>query len=543
MFDLKYKTDVLIVGSGLAGLTAAIEAKRKGANVLMVSKSRTGYASCSIHSGGGFTTPRGSLTEDKFFDMTVKAGENINDQDLVEILVGQANSRLNELEQYGVKMVLDDVTWPGRSFVPGAFPLTGFNFINKLTGFVNQVGIRTLENVLITSLLGEETISGVLGITSNNKTLCINSKAVILATGGAGQVYSMNDNPVQITGDGYVLALDLGLPLIDMEFIQFFPTGTCEKGYPKFMIALPIEVLQEGALRTASGENISVKYDLDPKRIYSDQRDVWARAIAKEIFTENKDEGSILLDMRPLSSNTLEVFKNNYYCKAFKNFPISERPIHITPLAHTFLGGIPIDKECKTGIPGLYAVGEITGGLHGANRVGGNALTECLVFGTRAGQYAAEYANLSTLITIDENGEYKNLMQTRKRFDKEPTEKGNPRKVKSLIQDVAWRKAGIIRSKQSLNQALESMKQIGEENIPYLYNSNPKELWHVFETLNLHVLTKLVAIAARERTESRGSHYREDYQMKKDRWLKHISIKRKKDTFIVGTAPVRFMRG
>ena len=169
-------------------------------------------------------------------------------------------------------------------------------------------------------------------------------------------------------------------------------------------------------------------------------------------------------------------------------------------------------------------------------------MTECLVFGARAGRYAAEYTTFNTLATIDENCEYKNMVQTKKHFDKEPTKKGNPRKARSLIQETAWKKAGIIRSKQSLNQALESMKQIEEEIIPYLYYSNPRELWHVLETLNLYEVSKLVAIAAMERTESRGSHYREDYQMKNDRWLKHVSLKRIKDTITVGSTPIRVTR-
>jgi succinate dehydrogenase/fumarate reductase flavoprotein subunit len=531
----------LIVGSGLAGLTAAIEAKKNGADVLIVSKSRTGFASCSLHSGGGFTTPRGSLSEEQFFDMTVKAGETLNDQDLVEILVKQANSRLTALEQYGVRIVLDDVTWPGRSFVPGEFPLTGFDFINKLTRFALQVGVRTLENVFITSLIGEKTICGVSGITSNDKTVNINSKAVILATGGAGQVYSMNDNPVQITGDGYILALERGLPLIDMEFIQFFPTGTIEKGYPKFMIALPIEVLREGTLKNTMGESISRKHDLNPMRIYSDQRDKWARAIAKEIFKAYEETDSIYLDMRELSSDLLQIFKDNYYCKAFKNFPITEKPIHITPLAHTFLGGIPLNKECETSISGLYAVGEVTGGLHGANRVGGNALTECLVFGTIVGQKAAKYSNSNKIISIDEKNEFTNLKQTSKSFDREPTKKGNPRKIKSIIQDIAWKKAGIIRSHQSLDKTLKSMKKIEEEYFPHIYYNKPRELWQVFETLNIHKLTKIVATAAMKRTETRGSHFREDYQTKDERWLKHISLLWKKGRIVTDMTPVRLL--
>ena len=543
MFDNTYKTDVLIVGSGAAGLVAAIEAKKKGVEVLLVSKSRTGYASCSIYSGGGFTTPRGSLTEDGFFDMTVTAGEFINDQDLVEVLVKEANPRLTELERYGVEVVLDDISWPGRSFVPGEFPLAGMSFMKKLTEFARDVGVQMLESVLITSLLGDDAANGALGIDSGNRTVCINSKAVILASGGAGQIYERNDNPVQITGDGYRMALESGLQLIDMEFIQFFPTGTCEDGYPKFMIPLPNEVVQGGALRNAQGEGIAERYGLDPKLIYSVQRDAWARALAKEIFSGRGDAGSVLLDMRDLSPDIQEIFRKHYYCKAFRNFPISDKPIHIIPLAHTHLGGIPIDGSCRTSMAGLYAVGEVTGGLHGANRVGGNALTECLVFGARAGHNAAEYANSNKLTAIDEHQAYEKLSESKEISDRKPTESGDPRKVKALIQSIAWRKAGIIRSRKSLSDARESLERIAEENLPRLYGSKPREVWAAVEAINLHTVARLVTAAAMERTESRGSHYREDYPGKDERWLKHVSLRMEKGAIVTGTVPVRVTRG
>jgi len=375
MFKKNIYTDVLIIGSGAAGLRAAIEAKKGGVDVLLVSKSKTGFASCSMHSGGGFTAPMGSLTNARFFEMTLSAGEYINDQNMVKILVDESTARLLELRNFGIKLEIDDVSWPGRLFVPGNFPLTGFDFINKLTKYAMQIGVKFLENILIISLLGNDIINGALGIDSENKPICINSKSVILASGGAGQVFERNDNPMQITGDGYSMAFQFGLPLIDMEFIQFFPTGSIEIGYPKVMLSIPLDIIKSGALQNIYGEDISKKNELDPNLIYSTQRDIWARAIAEEIFEGRGDKNAVLLNMTNLSSHLHNVFKNHRYCNIFRSFKIAETPFHVTPVAHTFLGGIKINEKCQTSTQGLFAVGEVTGGIHGANRVGGNALT------------------------------------------------------------------------------------------------------------------------------------------------------------------------
>jgi fumarate reductase (CoM/CoB) subunit A len=535
-------TDVLIIGSGAAGLRAAIEAKKEGVDVLIASKSPMGFASCSICSGGGFTAPLGSLTREKYFKMTVTAGEYINDQSLVEILVDESTSRLLELEKFGIKIEIDDVSWPGRCFIPGDFPLVGFNLVNRLAKYAKRMGVKTLDNLMITSLLGDEVVYGALGIDAKKRPICLNAKAVVLASGGAGQVYERNDNPVQITGDGYLMAFEFGLPLIDMEFIQYFPTGSIEEGYPKFMLALPLEIVQSGALQNIHGEELAKKYGLDPKQIYSTQRDSWARAMAKEIFRGSGEAGAVLLDMTRLSIDLQELFKNDPFCKSFKRFPISEKPLHVTPVAHTFLGGVKIDKLCQTPVPGLFATGEVTGGIHGANRVGGNALTECIVFGARAGHNAAQYAQSHKINNIDEWDIKVNLIKIKELKHQKPSVAGIPKKIKSMLQILMWNKAGIIKSDKSLIDAKEGLKRIEEENLTKIYGSKPREIWNAIEAKNLCTVSKLVITSALERKESRGSHYRTDYENKDKNWIKHISLRKKKNYIEVTTNPVNITK-
>lgn len=542
MIDKIVNTDVLVIGSGAAGLRAAIDARKKGAEVVVVSKSRTGYNSCSIHSGGGFTAPIGSLNSKKFFEITLAAGEHINDQRLVEVLVEESIPRLKELEQFGIKLEIDDVSWPGRCFIAGDWPLIGFSLINNLIKYAERIGVKTLENVMITSLLGDEIVNGAIGIDSKNRLICINAKAVVLASGGAGQIFERNDNPVQITGDGYVMAFEFGLPLIDVEFIQFFPTGSREEGYPKFMLSLPLKIVESGAVQNVFGEDIYKKHKLNPKDIYSTQRDIWARAIAKEIFEGRGESGSILLNMTRLSKDVQKSFIDHPFCKAFRGFPIDERPLHISPIAHTFLGGVQIDKKCQTHAPGLFAAGEVTGGLHGANRVGGNALTECLVFGARAGANAAEYAMLNKLKKIDEHQLEQETLKIEKILGRKSSVKGNPNKIKSMIQQVMWKKVGIIRSGKSLREAKEELNNIEEENLCEIYGKNSNEIWEAIEVINIHKISKLVTIAALNRTESRGSHYREDYKDKNEKWIKHISLRMKGKNIEVETLPVNIIK-
>jgi len=381
---------------------------------------------------------------------------------------------------------------------------------------------------MIMDLLSDGTANGAVGFNvRNGKRILVNAKAVVLATGGAGYVYQRNDNPVRTTGDGYVMAYELGLPLIDMEFVQFWPIGSAESGYPMFYLMPPPSILHYGVLQNIQGEDIAKKYGLDPKLAYSTRRDVWTNAIAREIYEGRGEGDTLLLSMRKLPESLRKHQFIQFLSEHFKGFHILTKPLHVAPLAHHFMGGIPINEECETDLPGLFAAGEVTGGIHGANRLGGNALTECIVFGARAGKYAADRAKTVPKKQVDTKQVKQRLERVGEVASREASGLGNPKRVRSRIQDVMWKKASAMRSRQSLVEAQEELTKLKEENLPKIYGKKPHEVMEAVEASNLFIVASLVVKAALARKESRGAHNRIDYPNQDDDWLKHIVLTRK----------------
>lgn len=531
------ETDVLVVGSGAAGLAAAIEARKRGVEVLLTSKSLTGLANCSIYSAAGLTAPFGTFTKENHFKTTIETGKYINNQRLVEVLVNEAPSRLLKLQEYGVKLVIDN---GGCDVVGGTFPMQGAGLTDPLVRYAKSVGVKTLERMMITDFLSDGTAKGAVGFSvQNEKHILVNAKAVVLATGGAGQVYQRNDNPIRTSGDGYVIGYELGLSLIDMEFVQFWPIGAVELGYPMLLIEPPQSILEYGTLQNIHGEDIAKKYSLDPRLAYYTQRDAWTNAIAKEISQGRGEGDTVLLNLTKLPESLKKHQFIQFLSKHLKGFPILTKPLHVTPLAHHFMGGIPIDEECKTDLPGLFAAGEVTGGIHGANRLGGNALSDCIVHGARAGQHAAEHAKTKPRSQVDKTLAKQKLERVGQIATREVSDLGNPKLLIASVQEIMWAKAGVIRSQQSLLKAEKELAQLKEENLPRLFGRKPHEVMEAVEATNMFIVAGLVVTAALTRKESRGSHCRIDYPNQDDKnWLKHLVLTKKLKETNVDTRPV-----
>lgn len=509
--------DVLVVGSGAAGLRAAIAAREKGLEVGVISKAAPGKSTCTMVSGGAFSGTREGDSPRGHMEQTLRAGRGINLQKLVEILVTEGPQRLKELVDWGIKAKFHK----GSLYASGRPPIWGEEIVHCLVSKNKSLGTRFMGGLLVTDLKIHAGQAGVICFSKKaDRWLAINAKAVVLATGGAAALYHRHDNPKRMLGDGYILALKAGAVLQDMEFVQFYPLGLAEPGMPPFLI--PPRIADSGKLYNNRGEDILVKYEIHERPAGVRARDKLSQAVFKEIY-HRKEE--IWLDLRgateddwqrdPFSASTRELLGERYGAM--------HRPLRIAPLAHHVMGGVCIDPEGATSVPGLYAAGEITGGLHGANRMGGNALTETVVFGARAGASAAVWAN-------DNNaGITKNLFKDRElnilKNRQKNTKTDSARFMKNL-REILWTEGGIIRNKPGLNRALDEIKAIRTAASELGCGDHPGELQRCLELQFACQTAALILQAALQREESRGGHFREDYPDQDDeKWRGHLQVR------------------
>ena len=512
-------TDVLIVGSGIAGLQAALTVAANGKKALLVSKSPVGKANNTILAGGGFTHAGSSqFSEEDHFRKTLESGRLLNDRALVRCFVRQAPEKIRALRQKGL---------------PGHFQKTGFYFRTdlmaggpNLSGVLvkacREAGADFLENVMITDLLtADGTCRGAVGFHKRTGEFYgFRSKAVLLATGGAGFIYAQNDNAPGTTGDGYALALEAGLELRDMEFVQFYPliyagSGRCHMLIPSFFGDL-------GRIVNRQGEDIKEKYALHDKPIAIVCRDGLSQAIYREVALGNGIDGALLLDLRDADESLMPI-NDDLKTRYKKKIAYDTAPVKITPACHHTMGGLVIDAGGRTGLRGLFAAGEVVGGIHGANRMGGNALSEGLVFGELAALSALEHA-ASRPLEVDLREPAQAAVQKRLRAV-DPGFKGGatPGALTAKLKQVMWDKAGIIRDGESLKSALAETHEI-LRGLKTLYARSPQELCRLLELKNAALSARAIVLSALARTESRGSHFREDFPSEDPGWRKAIFV-------------------
>ncbi|NWF57241.1 MAG: FAD-binding protein [Syntrophaceae bacterium] len=514
------KTDVLIIGGGGAGIRAALAAREKGAEVLLVSKTPPGKSTCTYLSAGAFSLAAGGVSEEAHFKNTFQAGKGINDLELVKILVEEAPKRVRELEGFGLKGV-----WrKGRFHCLGKAPSWGAPLTEALANAARGRGIAEKPWVVIFDLLrDEEQVVGALGYEFRKGIpIAFLAKATVLANGGGGALYPRNDNPVRTTGDGYALAFEAGCRLRDMEFVQFLPIGLAEEGSPAFLIAPSLA--DAGKVVNSSGEDVLQKYQIVDRPVAVRCRDTFSQAIIKE---EEKGE-KVFLDLRHLGDedwpqdNTAlsqkSMFRDRFSC--------ADRPLRIYPMVHFFIGGVSADPDGKTEVQGLWAAGEVVGGLHGANRMGGNALSEIIVFGSRAGAAAAEWALRQTPL-----GEADSLIQSRwARFQKKWKSNGkglSPKALRKRLGEILWNRGGVLREEKGLQTGLEELSKIKSEDLPWAASETPKETLEKIEVDNGLRVAEMILRSALVRRESRGAHYRKDFPVADDRnWKGNIFLKK-----------------
>ncbi len=535
--------DVLVIGSGGAGCRAAIEAKKSNLDVSIVSKGLSFKSGCTTLAEGGYNAAFGYVdAEDSVeahFEDTMKGGAYLNDMGLVKILVNEAQDRLIELESYGAIFdrqesgKLNQRPFGGQSFRRTCFQgdRTGHEMMMALKEEVIRQKIKTYDEIMITSLIMNKMntrVIGACGISIKTSNMIIfRAKSTIIASGGAGWLYPVTSNAIQKTGDGYCLAYKAGADLLDMEQIQFHPTGMLFPESRKGVLVTEAVRGEGGKLFNVDMERFMKNYD---ERGELATRDVVARAIYNEIREgRGTDNGGVYLDVTHLPKKLIEEKLETMLLQFMDvGVDIREEAMEVAPTAHHFMGGIRIKSSCETTVENLFAAGEASGGIHGANRLGGNALADTQVFGKRAGESAAKNA-ISKEFEYNEDHINSEEERIRNIF-----KDGNiyPHQIKKELMETMWADVAIIRNEEGLKSALN---KIGELKIKSLdmkvqegsgYNKN---LLDALETENMLTVASLVIQSALLRRESRGSHYREDYPQKDKAWDRSIVLNKNKD--------------
>jgi len=528
-----YKSDIIVIGSGGAGLSAAISAARLGKKVLVVSKLSPGAGSSTTVSNSSFRNSCPHYFKEQHYQDTLITGLGLNEVQLVKTLTESGEEEIQALKHMGVP-IKEKVS---GSYCDGPMPFArGAGIVKPMIAEARALGVEFVYPYLVWDIIEDGgQVAGAWGFEKNTCELAVFvSPVVILATGGAGAIYARTDNTSSITGDGYALILRAGLPLIDMEFVQFYPLYTAFGQERKDAFITP--VLGEVApLVNKAGEEISQKYQIErPLAVKSRDRTCQALML----------EGEAYLDFTDVNENDWEqaarLFDRNNAVLGRKwlerKYLNTMTKIPIKPVNHFFMGGVKVDTWGNTSLPGLLAAGEVTGGLHGANRLEGNALTEAFVFGKRAGLKAATLLNEQGNIIKDEDTIIKIALNSALTLENQGAFTGSAllEETKQRFREIMWQGTGIIRNKESLTGVLDEVEEM--KTLPININSHGVP---ALEFKNMLLVGEAITRAALFRTESRGSHFRTDYPERDDaNWLFHSSITLANDRISVKTSPV-----
>ena len=524
-----YETDILIIGTGGAGLRAAAEAHEKGIKVLLVSKSRAGYNNCTIVAGAGYLAAVGGMTPEEHMERTLSVGKGVNDPRLVEVLTEEGGERVLELEKYG----LDITVRKGGIHVGDAETRLGQGITLPMVKYLKDRDVPFVDNIIVTKLLKEEDrVVGAVGYSSDEKQPVIfSAKAVILATGGAGALYKRTDCPLKTTGDGYCLAYHAGARLRDMEFVQFFPMALAEPGAPPLLVDGAL--VEQGKIVNVMGEEIPVKHKVTERPFIARSRDLLSRAMMVEILEGGGVEGAVLLDAREVMKRAKpeDFFGMGSYDFYVNKVGAHERPFRVAPLSHFCMGGVVANTWGETDIRGLLAAGEVVGGTHGANRHGGNALTEVTVFGARAGAKAAEY--VAGVEHVDAEALAEPEQERYRRIARR--EHGHrPVNIMAALRETMWEKAGVVRDSGMMMEAYEKVQELRDSSRQILAQQG-KPMMAALEVGMALDAAEMIIRAAMERRESRGAHYRRDHPWEDPAWRRTIIVSKKGDAMQLST--------
>ena len=550
-----YRADVLVIGAGGAGLRAAIEAATGGARVAIVCKSLLGKAHTVVAEGGiaaaiGSVDPRDNWQT--HFRDTMNGGKYINNWRMAELHAQEAPGEIHNLELWGA---LFDRTREGgimqRRFGGHTWARlvqvgdrTGIELLRTLQDGTVELELDVYMEYTITRLLLRDgRVTGAAGyVRETGRFVVFEAPAVIISTGGSGRIYSVTSNSWEGTADGQALALEAGAELIDMEFIQFHPTGMV---WPRSVRGLLVTeaVRSEGGLLTNSkGERFMERYD--PARMELSTRDIVARAIHTEVAEgRGSPHGGAYLSIAHKPADFIIKKLPSMYSQfmEFAHVDITKEPMEVYPTTHYIMGGIRVDAEtAATNVPGLFAAGEAAAGLHGANRLGGNSLSDLLVFGRRAGLAAAAYARDASGAVSDPAETASAEREMLASFEREDGE--NPFAVQDDLQTMMMANVGVFRTEDGLQEALHRLRTLHERATRIcamgsrIYNPS----WHTaLDVKHMVRIAETIVRSALLRRESRGAHTRVDFPESSDELQKVNTITRSVD----GEIRVDFISG
>ena len=533
------KTDILVIGAGGAGIRAAIEAKKSGLETVLLGKEVLGCAHTGMAMGGMNAAMVKPATPEFHAQITIEGGYFINNYKMVKVFTDEMPARVYDLENYGV--IYDRLdngefyTWAGPK---QKYPLnvcvgdyTGREMMQGLVDEARKLKIKYTDEFFVSKLLTVKSqVVGAIGINIRNaETVVFQAKSVILASGGAGRMYKVTTNAMSNTGDGYAMALDAGAELIDMEMVQFHPTGMANTPSSLGVLVTEKTRAHGGILRNKKGERFMSKYY--PKEMELAKRDEVSRSIYLEVAAGlGTKNGAVYLhvDHWP-KTKILEIIPDVY--EQYKNtgVDISKEPMEIYPSMHHMMGGVKINEWSETIVPGLYATGEVAGGVHGANRLGGNSIAEGQVFGRRAGIAATKFSKKIKYSQLPK----KEIEKERSRIFSFINRKSGviPHVVEDKLKQIMWDKVGIFRDEKRLVEAKKAIAKLKLEAKKMKTRTTLKErnrdLQDCLEIENMLVTAESVIDAAILRKESRGAHSRTDYPKTLDEWRKNIVVKNK----------------
>lgn len=537
-YESKYEChhhDVLVIGAGGAGLRAAIEASAMGLSVGLVCKSLLGKAH-TVMAEGGVAAAMANVDPDDgwvtHFKDTMHGGKFLNNWRMAQIHAQESPDRIRELERWGAVF---DRTPKGkilqRPFGGHTYRRlchvgdhTGLEIIRTLQDKGVHSGIDVYMEATITNLLKDgEQISGALGYwRESGRIVVFGAKAVILATGGIGKAFKITSNSWEYTADGHAMAARAGAELIDMEFIQFHPTGMVWPNGVKGLLITEAVRGEGGLLTNSEGERFMK--NVDPERMELSTRDIVAKAINREVKEgRGSPHGGVFLDISHRGPEYIKKKLPGMYRQLleFADVDITKGPMEVGPTTHYTMGGVRVDADtAMSTVPGLFACGEVAGGMHGANRLGGNSLSDLLVFGRRAGIGAVEYAKgLGNTPVISDEAVDAAVKEITAPFEHDHGE--NPYAIHRDLQELMQSNVGIVRNEGDLKQAIDELENFKRRarkvSVEGSRQFNPG--WHLAIDLNNMLLaSEAAARCALQRTESRGGHTRIDHEGYDEHW-------------------------